>query len=229
MLAVFKGIWYYGGPFCPLQTQWYPPLIKVGPYLPEIISLNVCWDKEVSGDAIVDPLWHGIPLLFLYLSRIWIKLVWCQKMSPHSQLSYLPALFLLLTFAGSDNLLKANALIFCISSLPKVLFEEFHLYTQLLPPANVYRWLPRLCLFQHLKYQSKLLLFELWEKTMKYLQELIRNKLLVVLVGNGKYWSSLALSSNWDPYFFSAWIEFAHPFPDGTARDPRHPCYADLS
>lgn len=150
-------------------------------------------------------------------------------MGPHSQLSYLPALFLLLTFAGSDNLLKANALIFCVSSLPKILFEEFHLYSQLLPSSNLYRWLPSLCLFQHFKYEIKLFPFEVWKKTMNYLQELIRNKLLVVLVVNVKCWSSLALSLNWDPYFFSAWIEFAHLFPGGTARDPRHPCYADLS
>lgn len=151
------------------------------------------------------------------------------EMGHHSQLSYLPAPFLLLTFAGFDNFLKANALIPCLSSLPKILFEKFHLYSQLFPSSNVYRWLPHMCLCQHLKYQIKLFPFELWEKTMNYLQELIRNKLQVVLVVNVKYWSSLVLSSNWDPYFFSAWIQFAHLFPGGTARDPRHPCYADLS
>ena len=53
-------------PTAPVSTP--NPLVllpDLGPSLPQMISLNVCWAKEVPGDVAV-PLWHGMPLLLLF-------------------------------------------------------------------------------------------------------------------------------------------------------------------
>lgn len=118
---------------------------QIWPLSSWIISLNVCWNKEVSGDAIVDPLWHGIPLfLFLYLTRIWIKLVWCQRWviilsSPTSPHLFSFSLLQVLTTSWRQMLSSPTSPHFLKFSLrnficthnffhPQMYTDDFHIY-----------------------------------------------------------------------------------------------------
>lgn len=77
---ILKGYDALKAPFVHLEPSSTNLLLDFGPPLfLELHFINVCWDNEVLGDATVDSSLVDISLLFLplflFLTRIWIKLL----------------------------------------------------------------------------------------------------------------------------------------------------------